>query len=49
MTASTPLATKSQVRSNPPRRSTARIAATAMIQTSEIGISTFQPKAMNWS
>ena len=33
----------------PPSRLTARTVATAMIQTSEIGISRVQPNFMNWS
>ncbi len=33
----------------PPSREIDRIVATATIQTSEIGISRFQPNAMNWS
>ena len=33
----------------PPSSEIARIVATATIQTSEIGISRFQPNAMNWS
>ena len=33
----------------PPSRLSSRIVATATIQTSETGMSTFQPNAMNWS
>ncbi len=33
----------------PPSRLIARIVATATIQTSEIGMSRFQPNSMNWS
>ena len=33
----------------PPSSEIARIVATAMIQPSEIGMSYFQPSAMNWS
>ena len=36
-------------RSMPPSSEIARMVATATIQTSAIGISRFQPNAMNWS
>ena len=48
-TATRPPTTMAGVRSSDPGPTITRMVATAMTQASETGMSTFQPKAMNWS